>query len=122
MSLTIELDIATNAQCSSCGVIMLMTKTFQTKRKSDHGAFYCLNGHSQWYPGESEEERLRKALHASELLAIRRAAELTTALAVKAKADAALAKNAARSKAGVCPCCSRTFKQLAAHMKNKHPC
>ena len=22
---------------------------------------------------------------------------------------------------GVCPCCHRTFKQLAAHMKNKHP-
>ncbi len=22
---------------------------------------------------------------------------------------------------GVCPCCSRTFQQLARHMKAKHP-
>jgi hypothetical protein len=26
-----------------------------------------------------------------------------------------------RAKAGVCPCCNRTFKQLAQHMANKHP-
>lgn len=26
-----------------------------------------------------------------------------------------------RVKAGVCPCCKRTFKQLVAHMKHKHP-
>lgn len=26
-----------------------------------------------------------------------------------------------RVKMGICPCCHRTFKQLAAHMKKKHP-
>jgi len=26
-----------------------------------------------------------------------------------------------RASCGVCPCCKRTFKQLAAHMANKHP-
>lgn len=26
-----------------------------------------------------------------------------------------------RVKHGVCPCCQRTFRQLAAHMKSKHP-
>jgi uncharacterized Zn finger protein (UPF0148 family) len=26
-----------------------------------------------------------------------------------------------RASNGVCPCCNRTFKQLAAHMKTKHP-
>jgi hypothetical protein len=26
-----------------------------------------------------------------------------------------------RAKAGVCPCCNRTFKQLAAHMASQHP-
>lgn len=26
-----------------------------------------------------------------------------------------------RISAGVCPCCNRTFKQLAAHMKTQHP-
>ena len=27
----------------------------------------------------------------------------------------------ARVAHGVCPCCNRTFKQLARHMKTKHP-
>ena len=26
-----------------------------------------------------------------------------------------------RAAAGVCPCCNRTFKQLARHMERKHP-
>ena len=26
-----------------------------------------------------------------------------------------------RASAGVCPCCNRTFQQLARHMKTKHP-
>ena len=26
-----------------------------------------------------------------------------------------------RAIAGVCPCCNRTFQQLAAHMAHKHP-
>lgn len=26
-----------------------------------------------------------------------------------------------RAKAGVCPCCNRTFKQLARHMATQHP-
>jgi DNA repair exonuclease SbcCD ATPase subunit len=26
-----------------------------------------------------------------------------------------------RAAAGVCPCCGRTFKQLARHMQSKHP-
>lgn len=32
-----------------------------------------------------------------------------------------LTRQRKRVEAGVCPCCNRTFKQLAAHMKNKHP-
>ena len=30
-------------------------------------------------------------------------------------------KQLARVKEGVCPCCNRTFKQLARHMKSQHP-
>ena len=122
MLITTEIDIVANVQCSTCGVTMFMTKSFQTKRRDDHNTFYCLNGHSQWYPSETEAERLRKELHKSELLATRRASDLAAAITAKAKSDAALAKSTARTKAGVCPCCSRTFKQLVAHMKNKHPC
>jgi hypothetical protein len=32
-----------------------------------------------------------------------------------------LARLRKRAKHGVCPCCKRTFQQLARHMKQKHP-
>ena len=50
-----------------------------------------------------------------------------------ARAEAKHQKNVARSQkaaktrlknrvaSGVCPCCNRTFKQLAAHMSRQHP-
>lgn len=34
---------------------------------------------------------------------------------------AQLTKTKKRVSNGVCPCCNRTFKQLARHMENKHP-
>jgi chemotaxis response regulator CheB len=34
---------------------------------------------------------------------------------------AQLTKTKKRVANGVCPCCNRTFKQLARHMKAKHP-
>lgn len=46
----------------------------------------------------------------------------------KERAEASLAaqkglvtKMKKRASAGVCPCCKRTFKQLAAHMSHMHP-
>lgn len=32
-----------------------------------------------------------------------------------------LTRQRKRASAGVCPCCNRTFQQLARHMKSKHP-
>ena len=57
-----------------------------------------------------QEERKQKALAEAEHQAAR-------ARGYKG----ALTKAKKRSAAGVCPCCHRTFKQLARHMKAKHP-
>lgn len=80
----------------------------------DHKTFYCPRGDAQHYPQETEAEKLRKKLHASELEATRRANEN---IALQKEA----VRLARRARAGVCPCCNRTFKALAAHMKTKHP-
>lgn len=40
---------------------------------------------------------------------------------VEREARKAVEKKLNRVSAGTCPCCNRSFKQLAAHMKNKHP-
>lgn len=38
-----------------------------------------------------------------------------------AVAHAEAERLATRANHGVCPCCKRTFSQLARHMKTKHP-
>jgi hypothetical protein len=37
------------------------------------------------------------------------------------KAEAAAKRLKKRASAGTCPCCSRTFANMAEHMKQKHP-
>lgn len=95
---------------------------------STHESFYCINGHRQAYVGETKEQKLKKQLeiaNRSKKFA-EQSADQARKRERKAKKQAAAHKGVAtrlknRAKAGVCPCCTRTFKQLAAHMKNKHP-
>ena len=52
--------------CYKCGVVMAKPSDFRGARKQDQKEFYCLNGHSQYYPGETEAQRLRRELDAKE--------------------------------------------------------
>lgn len=112
-----------------CGFATLLPADFIRARKNDHKSFYCPScGESRYYPGKSDKERLEE-----QLAAVQRGKELAEARAERERNNAKAARRSARAhkgvatrlknraKAGVCPCCNRTFKQLAAHMKNKHP-
>lgn len=59
--------------------------------------------------GQNTPESAKKRIGRDKQWRLRRAAEGRTR-AVKR-----------RVAAGVCPCCTRTFQNLAAHMQNKHP-
>ena len=118
---TKQVTLDTSCDCCKCGIPIFMTTDMNARLRKSHEAFYCLHGHGQSYRSETEEEKLRKALHEKELESTRRAQALAAAVEAKAQAEAKLARNVKRTAAGTCPCCSRTFKQLAAHMKNKHP-
>jgi len=106
----------------------------QLKRNGEQ--FFCTNGHHQYYPrGKSAEQKLREQLEAETLA--RQRAEQNIAQAQdaerEARAEAEHQKRRAngykghatritrRAKAGVCPCCNRTFSQLARHMASQHP-
>lgn len=120
-------------ECSheGCGVTFGITKSFMNARIHDRKTFYCPNGHSRWYPGESDDEKIQKLagqldLERTRLKEVReRASRLSTQLDYSRRATKAngtrLKKIKHRVAHGVCPCCQRTFKQLAAHMENKHP-
>ncbi len=115
-------------QCSKCGVTFAMPENLEAKLRKNHGAFYCPVGHSLWYPSESDLERecrLRqetqnRLTHELSYHDQTRARLRDTERSRNAhKGAATRIKN--RVAAGVCPCCKRTFKRLAGHMKTKHP-
>lgn len=106
--------------CYKCGVMFAVDAQLQSNWKRDKTEFFCPNGHGQSY-FESEAERLRKQLEEATRTAEwqkSRAESLDKQLTDSRKKEQRLKKRIA---AGVCPCCHRTVKQLAAHMKTKHP-
>lgn len=120
---TVAYEILTCSR-AECGITYGITKAFERFRRADHKSFYCPNGHSQYFPGESDAERLRRVLNEKELELTRVSNELQTQNTKRRSAEVKLAKanrSLTRVKHGVCPCCTRTFAQLAAHMKRKHP-
>ena len=100
--------------CCSCGIAFYVGSKWIGQKKNDHSNFYCPNGHSNYYPGESNEEKVTRKLEFEKNRRISAELELK-------KQKLENVKSQKRIKNGVCPCCNRTFKQLAAHMKNKHP-
>lgn len=107
--------------CSECAAPIALTSVYRAARQNDHKTFWCPNGHRQHYPGKSVAERLRTQLDEKEreLREVQHQRDIEQTRVAAAETE--LKKATTRRAAGVCPCCTRTFKQLAAHMKNKHP-
>ena len=102
--------------CCSCGIVFSMPEEVLNRRRGDKKSFFCPNGHSQAYTGESDQEKISRL-----------AREANTARAALAHTDKLLsAERAARKRAaariakGVCPKCNRTFGNVARHMSSKH--
>jgi hypothetical protein len=110
----------TVVECGVCAVDFAMPETLHTHCVQRGTDFWCPNGHKISY-SQTENARLRKELEAQ-----RNAAARARARADQAEASARAVKGhntrlKKRAAAGVCPCCNRTFKQLAKHMKSQHP-
>jgi hypothetical protein len=82
---------------------------------------YCPLGHYHFPAGEPKVERLRRQRDAALDREALRGAERDQAEASARAYKGAATKARKRAKAGVCPCCNRTFKQLTRHMESKHP-
>lgn len=119
-------------ECAACSIDFGIGDDFMARRREDHRNFYCPNGHSNIYPGPSKEERRLAAaeaeLEAARSLAQREARrreqaerEARTADYQRRAAKGQLTKTRKRIAAGVCPCCNRSFANLARHMAGQHP-
>lgn len=54
--------IPLNKTCPVCGVGYCVPARFDEERREDHRSFYCPNGHSLSYQGESTKERTIREL------------------------------------------------------------
>ena len=111
-------------QCGSCGVYHAIPLVMYQSCYDEGGFWTCPNGHSRGYSEGSifrqlEKEKKRRMWAETNAENARKDAEQSERRRIAQKSATTRLKN--RAKAGVCPCCTRTFKQLAAHMKNKHP-
>jgi hypothetical protein len=111
--------------CPVCGIHYAVDKIVMDYKRSrssndKENGWSCPNGHGLVFKEYDADIQRRRAERAEQESArqqeLRLAAERQAAAA---RGQVTRLKN--RSKAGVCPCCNRTFKQLAAHMANKHP-
>ena len=108
-------------ECGACGVVFAWPQQLKDELLRTRRDWYCPNGHVRHFIVETEEERLRKRVHQIELENTRLANEVETKEKTLAKALREQKRMKTRVAAGVCPCCNRTFQQLARHMKTKHP-
>lgn len=114
--------------CANCGVAFGLETGYDDERRKDHKTFYCPNGHTQWYPGKTEKEKLEEQLEAAQSLAQREARRRARA---EQECEAAQRQTRAykghitrlkrRVAKGKCPCCRALFPDVAAHVATAHP-
>ena len=113
-------------QCGVCGVFAV-TPTICYQHMRENGGFpICTNGHKWgWREGGSENARLRQERdRLAQKIAEnedRHREEMARLEAARRAAVNKATKLCKRVAAGVCPCCNRTFANLARHMATKHP-
>jgi len=111
--------------CYSCGVFYLIPDIIEKaalERRGPNGrTVYCPNGHEWYYVGQTEAEKLRQERDRLQ----QRLAQKDDEIAEKARevsaAKGQITKLKKRASAGTCPCCNRTFQNMATHMRKQHP-
>lgn len=106
--------------CADCGVVFGMPVELVTQKRQNGGRFYCPNGHSLSWK-ESEVDRLKRINRAlSSNLTHERDQRGATERSNRALRGV-VTRTRNRIAAGMCPCCRRTFRDLARHMSGQHP-
>lgn len=111
-------------QCGSCGVIHYIPKTMYDTCYREGGFWHCPNGHSRGWANGAEKTEIANLRRERDRLQ-QRIAEKDDDLLHKDREIAAqkgvMTKLKKRASAGTCPCCQRTFQNMAVHMKKQHP-
>ena len=107
--------------CCNCGIEFHITDDLYRRRVADRQSFWCPNGHPQSYRGESEAEKQRRRAERAEQSVAMWREEAEQHQRSNTALKGAITKMKRRSAHGTCPCCHRTFANMARHMRSKHP-
>lgn len=112
----------TEINCGECGGTYAINERYRRQKEVKGQGWYCPYCQCSWgYYGNSENELLKKELAEEKLRKARALADANEKGILLDKAVGSLNRLKRRIRAGVCPCCNRTFQNLAAHIKTKHP-
>lgn len=126
MSASERLEILTVALqayvVKGCGHVVWLDANHVAEIQKSKASFYCSRcGNGNYFPGETEEERLKKLLDIERKRTQWAERKATNAENKRRAEKAAKTRIKNRVAKGVCPCCNRTFENLQRHMTTKHP-
>lgn len=114
-------------ECMHCQSPFAMSHVKYDRCMESGEKFFCPNGHESHF-GENKNARLKKQVAQLESdrdyerdRANRHAARADTTEFRRRAQVGVTTRLKNRIAKGVCPCCNRTFADLARHMKTKHP-
>lgn len=119
----------TSCYYDSCDAIIIMPAGIYNDFRESGDFWYCYRGHRQHFvTGETEEAKLKRQLEAANTLASRvqkekewKEVELQHEKNSNRTLKGHITRVKNRVKAGLCPCCNRSFEDLGRHMKGQHP-
>lgn len=103
-----------------CGTPFMLPERLLNSAHNNGHTIYCPHGHTLTWK-ETEVDRLRRERDRLKQDAARLEDEKREALDRAQRAERATAKLKKRTAAGTCPCCQRSFSNMATHMKRQHP-
>lgn len=106
--------------CCNCATHFAMDSDLNRRARETGRNFYCPNGHAQCYI-ETELRRLQDDKKSLQNRLSWAETEAKRAKNERKAARASLTRTKNRIANGVCPCCNRTFTNVARHMTSKHP-
>jgi len=110
--------------CPTCHCWFAIPKSLYTRMRENSTQYaYCPNGHSWHYTHSLREElkESRRETIRAESRAEHWHGQYTGAERSKAALKGVITRTRNRIGKGICPCCNRYFKNVAAHMNTQHP-
>ncbi len=108
-------------ECRTCGCVSTCPEVIMDEQRAEGGYHHCPNGHQWgWSKDKSEREVLRRERDRLKQQIAEKDDEVARQISMRKQAEGKLGRVQGRINRGVCPCCNRTFTNLARHMSTKH--